>query len=153
MDCSTPSLPVPHHLPEIYSLRKDNWEKDVLYLSSKLSRHWTKTGVSGIIDQLLWSLSTPLLQRPSLQTRMGDRKCTVVKFATPWTEPARLLCSWDFPGKNTGVGCDFLLQGGLPDPRIEPTSASPALQADSLPPGKASYTVSDILSLDWDIIH
>ena len=23
----------------------------------------------------------------------------------------RLLCSWDFPGKNTGVGCHFLLQG------------------------------------------
>ena len=25
--------------------------------------------------------------------------------------PARLVCSWDFPGKNTGVGCQFLLQG------------------------------------------
>ena len=25
--------------------------------------------------------------------------------------PARLLCPWDFPGKNTGVGSDFLLQG------------------------------------------
>ena len=24
---------------------------------------------------------------------------------------ARLLCSWDSPGKNTGVGCHFLLQG------------------------------------------
>ena len=23
----------------------------------------------------------------------------------------RLLCLWDFPGKNTGVGCHFLLQG------------------------------------------
>ena len=23
----------------------------------------------------------------------------------------RLLCPWDFPGKNTGVGCHFLLQG------------------------------------------
>ena len=23
---------------------------------------------------------------------------------------ARLLCSWDLPGKNTGVGCHFLLQ-------------------------------------------
>ena len=23
----------------------------------------------------------------------------------------RLLCTWDFPGKNTGVGCHFLLQG------------------------------------------
>ena len=26
-------------------------------------------------------------------------------------QPARLLCSWDFPGKNTGVGCHALLQG------------------------------------------
>ena len=25
--------------------------------------------------------------------------------------PTRLLCPWDFPGKNTGVGCLFLLQG------------------------------------------
>ena len=25
--------------------------------------------------------------------------------------PARLLCPWDFPGKKTGVGCHFLLQG------------------------------------------
>ena len=34
---------------------------------------------------------------------------------TPWTvalqEPIRLLCPWDFPGKNTGVGCRFLLHG------------------------------------------
>ena len=26
-------------------------------------------------------------------------------------EPARLLCPWDFPGKNIGVGCHFILQG------------------------------------------
>ena len=26
-------------------------------------------------------------------------------------EPTMLLCPWDFPGKNTGVGCHFLLQG------------------------------------------
>ena len=29
-------------------------------------------------------------------------------FVTPWTW---LCCPWDFPGKNTGVGCHFLLQG------------------------------------------
>ena len=28
--------------------------------------------------------------------------------------PARLLCQWDFPGKNTGVGCHFLLEGIFP---------------------------------------
>ena len=26
-------------------------------------------------------------------------------------QPARLLCPWNFPGKNTGVGCHALLQG------------------------------------------
>ena len=25
-------------------------------------------------------------------------------------QPARLLCPWNLPGKNTGVGCHFLLQ-------------------------------------------
>ena len=45
----------------------------------------------------------------------------------------RLLCPWDFPGKNTGVGCHALLQVSL-SPGMKPTSpTSPALQADSLP--------------------
>ena len=26
-------------------------------------------------------------------------------------QPARLLCPWDFPGKNTGIDCHLLLQG------------------------------------------
>ena len=30
------------------------------------------------------------------------------------TEPARLLCPWDSPGKNTGVDCHALLQGIFP---------------------------------------
>ena len=28
-------------------------------------------------------------------------------------QPTRLLCPWDIPGKNTGVGCHFLLWGGI----------------------------------------
>ena len=46
-------------------------------------------------------------------------------------EPSRLLCPWDSPGKNTGVGCHFLLQ------EIFPTQGSNLCllhgQADSLP--------------------
>ena len=30
--------------------------------------------------------------------------------ATHRRQPTRLLCPWDSPGKNTGVGCHFLLQ-------------------------------------------
>ena len=28
-------------------------------------------------------------------------------------QPTRLLCAWDSPGKNTRVGCHFLLQGAF----------------------------------------
>ena len=42
-------------------------------------------------------------------------------FAIPWPV-AHQAPLWNFPGKNTGVGCCFLLQGNLPDPGIEPTS-------------------------------
>ena len=45
-------------------------------------------------------------------------------------QPARLLCPWNFPDKNTGVGCHPFSRD-LPDPGIEP--GSPALQVDSLP--------------------
>ena len=38
----------------------------------------------------------------------------------PW--PARHLCPWHFPGKNTEVGRHFLLQSNLPDPGIKPMS-------------------------------
>ena len=49
-------------------------------------------------------------------------------FCDPRDSPTRLLCPWEFPGKNTGVGCHFLLRGGLPNPGIKPMSpASPAL--------------------------
>ena len=35
-------------------------------------------------------------------------------------QPPRLLCPWDFPGKNTGVGCHFLLQGLFPTQGLNP---------------------------------
>ena len=48
---------------------------------------------------------------------------------TPWT--VACLCPWDFPGKNTGMGCCFSSPGNLPGPGIQ--SMSPVWQADSLP--------------------
>ena len=65
-------------------------------------------------------------------------------------EPTRLLCPWDFPGKNIGVGCHFLLQGGLPDPGIKLTF--PALQADYWllePSGKSLLKAYWKLILQW----
>ena len=35
-------------------------------------------------------------------------------FATPWTVAHQPSLSWNFPGKDTGEGCHFLLQGIIP---------------------------------------
>ena len=52
-------------------------------------------------------------------------------------QPAMLLCLWDFPGKNTEVGCYFLLHGSFLTQGSKPMS--PVL-ADRFfttePPGK-----------------
>ena len=48
--------------------------------------------------------------------------------ATPWTViHTRLLCPWDFSGKNAGVSCHFLLQGIFLTQRSNPSLVSPAL--------------------------
>ena len=45
--------------------------------------------------------------------------------------PSKLLCLWDFPGKHTGVGCHFLLQGIFPIQGWNPCLLH--WQADSVP--------------------
>ena len=54
--------------------------------------------------------------------------------------PARLLRPWNFPGKNTGVGCHFLLQGIFPTQGLNPglpLCRQTLLQSE--PPGKSSF--------------
>ena len=43
---------------------------------------------------------------PIIQSEVSLNRVQLL--VTPWA--ARLLCARDFPGKNTGVGCHFLLQ-------------------------------------------
>ena len=56
---------------------------------------------------------------------------------------ARLLYPWNFPGKNTGVGC-LLLLGLLLTQGLNPESS--ALQADSLPSEPAGKPVKEQLN-------
>ena len=41
-------------------------------------------------------------------------------FATPWTVAYQVLRPWNFLGKNTGVGCHFLLQEIFPTQGLKP---------------------------------
>ena len=70
--------------------------------------------------------------------------------------PARLLCPWDSPGKNTGVGSRFPSPEDVSDPGIKPVS--PALQADSLPLSHrgSPYTRTCMINIEnvkTNIIH
>ena len=58
----------------------------------------------------------------------------------PWTVAPRLLCPWNFPGKNIGVGCHFLLQGIF----LTSDQESPALQVDSLPLSQQGFLYKDL---------
>ena len=44
----------------------------------------------------------------SLHDGLVAKSCPTL--VIPWSEPTRLLCPWDSLGKNTEVGCHFLLQ-------------------------------------------
>ena len=51
-------------------------------------------------------------------------------------QPTRILCAWDSPGKNTGMGCHFLLQG------IFPNQGWNSIPLSSLAFAGGSFTIS-----------
>ena len=53
-----------------------------------------------------------------------------VSFVTSRTIAGQAPLSWDFPGRITGVGCHFLLQGIFPLDQEGIKPMSPAWQAD-----------------------
>ena len=56
---------------------------------------------------------------PSLCMICAQSLSRIQLFAALWTVACKAPLSIRFPGKNTGVGCHFLLQG-LPNPGMEP---------------------------------
>ena len=95
-----------------------------------------KTNVAGVemlhLNIILYTASTPLIKRVEkfykLHNRIFHHSDSVWMILLPvlhvcvsrsvisdslWPhelQPAKLLCPWDSPGKNTGMGCHFLLQ-------------------------------------------
>ena len=54
----------------------------------------------------------------TLVAMLSSQLCLTLK--PQGLQPARLLCPWSFPGKNTKVGCHFLLQGILLSQGLNP---------------------------------
>ena len=92
----------------------------------------TKTQKVGEVAQGQMSIKSELKPKPgsnprylSLDSLLLLSSCQVVSDSL-WPrglQPIWLRCPWDFPGKNTGVGCHFLLQGSPPNSLTSPALA------------------------------
>ena len=69
-------------------------------------------------------------------------------------QPTRLLCPWDSPGKNTGVGCYFLLQCMKVKSESEVTQSCPTLcdPIDFSLPGSSAHGIFQARVLEWGAI-
>ena len=69
-------------------------------------------------------------------------------------QPTRLPRPWDSPGKNTGVGCHFLLQCIKVKSESEVTQPCPTLSdpMDCRPPGSSVHGIFQAKILEWAAI-
>ena len=108
---------------------------------------WEKTNTSRVGNK-----ATGLGSSKELEGWDGVRACVVMSdsLRPHGLQPARLLGPWNVPGKNTGVGCHFFLQGIFPIPvqGLNLHLLNPLhWQADSfatVPPGKHNQSVNSV---------
>ena len=69
-------------------------------------------------------------------------------------QPTRLLCPWDSLGKNTGVGCHFLLQCVKVKSESETAQSCLTLcnPMDCSPPGSSAHGIFQARVLEWGAI-
>ena len=69
-------------------------------------------------------------------------------------QPTRRLCLWDSPGKNTGVGCHFLLQCMKVKSESEVAQSCPTLSdpMDCSLPGSSIHGIFQARVLEWGAI-
>ena len=69
-------------------------------------------------------------------------------------QPTRLRCPWDSPGKNTGVGCHFLLQcmKVKSESQVAQSCPTPSNPMDCSPPGPSVHGIFQARALEWGAI-
>ena len=72
----------------------------------------------------------------------------------PIRQPIRLHCPWDSPGKNTGVGCHFLLQCMKVKSESKVIQSCPTLSdpMDCSLPGSSIHGIFQARVLEWGAI-
>ena len=109
-----------------------------LYVCDSVKNSWTFLALVEIdmTLKIIWKC-----KRPKIIVLITQLCLTLCDPHGLW--PTRLLCPWNSPGKNTGVGCHFPSPGNLPDPEIK--LRSPALQVDSRATRKSRNSKADLI--------
>ena len=74
---------------------------------------------------------------------------------TPETAAYQAPRPWDSPGKNTGVGCHFLLQcmKVKSESEVAQSSPNPSRSMDCSPPGSSVHGILQARALEWGAIE
>ena len=108
----------------LFNFELENTHRDSKYLHLSQCAFYLKqfvfsfsSAVFPVVPRGLWRIANTKLNilLPFLCCS-GSASHQVVSdsLGTCGLQPARLLCPWNFPGKNTGIGSYFLLQGIFP---------------------------------------
>ena len=105
MDCSMPGSSVFHYLPEFFQIHLHRvgdatQPSHPLLPSSPFTFNFSEH--QGFFQQVGSSIRCPAAAASVMSDSVRPHR---------W-QPTRLLCPQDSPGRNTGVGCHFLLQSG-----------------------------------------
>ena len=132
MDCSIPGFSVHHHRPELAQTHV-HWVSDAIQPSHPLSSSFLMNEV--IIENCCCWVASVVSDSVRPQRR----------------QPTRLPRPWDSPGKNTGVGCHFLLQCTKVKSESEVAQSCPTLSdpVDCSPPGSSVHGIFQARVLEW----
>ena len=113
----------------------------------------------------IWKFFVHIMLKPSVQdfkhdlTSMGCCCCCVASVVSNSVrphrrQPTRLLCPWDSPGKNTGVGCHFLLQCMKVKSESEVAQSCPTFHnpMNCSLPGSSVHGIFQARVLEWGAI-
>ena len=84
--------------------------RTLVHISLDVQHEHDPSHLLGFLTASAWTTAPPWLLHLNTQVNVVVAQ-SCLTLCSPRLKPARLLCPWDSPGKNTGVGCHPLLQG------------------------------------------